>query len=1106
MKHSTNTAISRILRWLMAWMVLIGLAAGSAYAEESALTPDDLKYENDNIILHKHGERVGPDEWKVTVKATVGKVPVEKRKMEVVFVLDASGSMAWCTNEEEHNAGGHTHSNSCYRVYTCGIEAHSHSRQNGCYGSQCTSTSNPSHWEWGSYRHISGTDCENLGYSWSPAYYPLTCTKPEHQHSRNCYTTSSTVVCGKLESNHNAGGGDPCTYEDESGAKHEYTTRIEVAKNAIAELAAGLGSEVDKTFVAFSTKDYIDKNSDAIVMSSYAGLAAYGGTNMMSGVNLGIKQFSNDESTKVLVIVTDGESQDGYTSSSYRNFVSNGGMVYTVGFNHANANLSAMAANGGSYMHAANTEALLNSMEKIENALTAMLEDPMGTSVGFEKTSIEPIQTSGGTITSTDDTIYWHPKEGDGSSVSNSTIEYSYTVRLNEQADMSCGIHTNVPLNNPTNFLYGIKGEDGTTDMNSAAFPIPKAEYAIATIQTMWQEQSTGANLLDPTDTESIICDYADAEYIPAFQQDYQTITPIIPKPNSNDYYQYVGTTVTKTTKVNGTDRVETFDGIDAVDATEAAAYVVIHQYELVKANELAVGGTKTLIGRDFLPGDSFTFTLTAVTAGAPMPAGAVSPQTVTINPESGTSAAFSFGTISYNAAGTYEYIIQEQAGSLEGVIYDTREHRLVVKVTYSNANRQYVASYSLDGVEKGHLTVANRLQTGTLQIGKRNVVSHLAAHQTQAFPFLVSIKDASGRPLNGSYELLLSDGTKQMLAFTNGMAALTLRQGETAVISGLPDGAAYTVTEPAVGGFTASATGNTGTIEANRKQEAVFDNTYQSSGRYQFIGVKQVEGATLEQNQFSFSVLDETGSVVARGSNNADGSFFLDTLYFTQEDVGPDGLGTKTYTIVEDAGTLPGYLYDRTRYEVTLTIMDNGDGTLSVADDLNGVPIVFVNKFITGQFTVSKKVEGNLASKNRDFSFTLSLPDMARKTVSVSTDGGATFKELTLNAQGTYTFTLRDDQSIILYPVSGAYTVTETDPGSCITTYSIDQGAAVEGTSASGRLDENGGHVAFVNTLQVSPPTGVRTSSASALMGLCLATCLIVIARAGRRCSYHDE
>lgn len=193
-----------------------------------------------------------------------------------------------------------------------------------------------------------------------------------------------------------------------------------------------------------------------------------------------------------------------------------------------------------------------------------------------------------------------------------------------------------------------------------------------------------------PLTPEDLICDYASATYIPAFTQDYQTITPVIPISGTNDYYRYVGTTVT----ADGS----SLPGVEAVDATEPVAYVVIHQYERVEANELAVGGTKALIGRDFMPGDSFTFKLSAVTPGAPMP----ETDTVDITPTSGSSMASSFGSISFNTEGVYTYTIQEQEGSLDKMIYDTAVHTLVVTAT--KVGSEIVVSYTMDGVENGHL------------------------------------------------------------------------------------------------------------------------------------------------------------------------------------------------------------------------------------------------------------------------------------------------------------------------------------------------------------------------------------------------------------------
>ena len=59
------------------------------------------------------------------------------------------------------------------------------------------------------------------------------------------------------------------------------------------------------------------------------------------------------------------------------------------------------------------------------------------------------------------------------------------------------------------------------------------------------------------------------------------------------------------------------------------------------------------------------------------------------------------------------------------------------------------------------------------------------------AFEFTVTVGNISG-----NYTLTRADGTTSTIAFTNGVAKVTLKHGETVYITGLPAGAAYTVTE----------------------------------------------------------------------------------------------------------------------------------------------------------------------------------------------------------------------------------------------------------------------------------------------------------------------
>ncbi|MCR4723249.1 MAG: Cys-Gln thioester bond-forming surface protein [Eubacteriales bacterium] len=84
---------------------------------------------------------------------------------------------------------------------------------------------------------------------------------------------------------------------------------------------------------------------------------------------------------------------------------------------------------------------------------------------------------------------------------------------------------------------------------------------------------------------------------------------------------------------------------------------------------------TKLLKGRAWLDADRFTVTLTAVTEGAPMPE-----KTELILTKAAQTG--SFGTIQFDKAGTFEYIVKETPGTEENMRYDTAEHKVIITVT----------------------------------------------------------------------------------------------------------------------------------------------------------------------------------------------------------------------------------------------------------------------------------------------------------------------------------------------------------------------------------------------------------------------------------------
>ena len=85
----------------------------------------------------------------------------------------------------------------------------------------------------------------------------------------------------------------------------------------------------------------------------------------------------------------------------------------------------------------------------------------------------------------------------------------------------------------------------------------------------------------------------------------------------------------------------------------------------------------KVLEGRDWLPSESHSFELKAVTEGAPMPESAGSVATATVN-----NQTVSFGSISFAKPGAYEYQILETGTSADAnLTFSKAEYKLVVTV-----------------------------------------------------------------------------------------------------------------------------------------------------------------------------------------------------------------------------------------------------------------------------------------------------------------------------------------------------------------------------------------------------------------------------------------
>ena len=201
-------------------------------------------------------------------------------------------------------------------------------------------------------------------------------------------------------------------------------------------------------------------------------------------------------------------------------------------------------------------------------------------------------------------------------------------------------------------------------------------------------------------------------------------------------------------------------------------------------------------------------------------------------------------------------------------------------------------------------------------------------------------------------------------------------------------------------------------------------------------------------------NVTVEENAVFVQADEN--GKFDLTMNYATIPETGwtqRDWEGmTYTYQIEEvDTPAFDGVTYDKTKYTVTVTLEDDGQGHLTpnaeISDGEDG-SIVLKNELARRDLTISKTTAGNAVLS--DDAFTVKIRLSRNDIVPVDGDypmDGASETTLTVK-NGEATLTIRDGQTVTIkeIPVGTAYTVEETDERA--QGYNIDASAYTSGGS----------------------------------------------------------
>ena len=246
---------------------------------------------------------------------------------------------------------------------------------------------------------------------------------------------------------------------------------------------------------------------------------------------------------------------------------------------------------------------------------------------------------------------------------------------------------------------------------------------------------------------------------------------------------------------------------------------------------------------------------------------------------------------------------------------------------------------------ERG-FTVTNTVKTGELDVSKIVVAREgLAVDADKIFKFVVEATDAMGRKVSGTY----GDAT-----FEDGKATLKLKDGQTARITGLPAGTAYTVTERAAEGYTTAVNGAEGSradgsISADQVASAAFTNTFDPAPATASVPelTKVLAGGRkpgLQEGEFTFelSLTDGAGNVLEgypiEAKNDKDGKVSFGELSFTN-------LGTYHATVTEKASGDVLIEDDAHAYTFDIAVTQTGAGLKAEISNERGKK-TFTNTF----------------------------------------------------------------------------------------------------------------------------------------------------------------
>ena len=466
-------------------------------------------------------------------------------------------------------------------------------------------------------------------------------------------------------------------------------------------------------------------------------------------------------------------------------------------------------------------------------------------------------------------------------------------------------------------------------------------------------------------------------------------------------YYDGASHTVKISITDNGKGELSAATTVDDEPNTSLVSFINTYRAQDVSFDTANAQLKKILEGRDWLDSDSFTFNLKALTDGAPMPEGAVdgvAAATVT----KANAENFGFGNITYTSdmlqgapSKTFKYEVSEATGTIEDIDYATNKATITVTVVDNGEGKLTASASTENGTFVNRYTASvSYTANGGIQLAKVLNGRDMAEGQ-----FKVAVTPANAESANvlglaeGSNKFAMPAGTdgkqvlKQILSgevvFTQSDAGKTYTYEVAEVNEGAAgytyDGTVYTVTIAVtisdIGKLTVTTTVTggespvtyvytSGSVRPNPVNLA-FTNSYKAEGDVAINGTKTLSGRSLTDGEFSFALKYAKGNEdVATATNDANGKVDFGTIEYTTAGLAKlvtDGHAVKTVKDSKPAWNISYVAYEKTdglsdsgvtaqtqQISFTVTVVDNGDGTLAATANTGDDGLVFKNVYST--------------------------------------------------------------------------------------------------------------------------------------------------------------